>query len=55
MGFFDLGFSLVILALSGISAYAITPDHDDSIAAQEAQIEVVASLEAGNESVDPTE
>jgi len=55
MGFFDLGFSLAILALSGVSAYAITPDHDDSIAAQVAQIEVVANLEAGNGSVDPTE
>jgi len=52
MGFFDLGFSLALLALSGAFAYTITPDQDDSVAVQEPQIEVVANLESGNEKVD---
>jgi hypothetical protein len=48
-GFFDLGFSLAILALFGAFAYAVTPDQDARVAAQEAQTEVVANLEPGNE------
>ena len=48
-GFFDLGFSLAILALFGTFAYAITPDKGAMAAAQEAQTEVVANLEPGNE------
>ncbi len=31
-GFFDLGFSLAVLALAGAFAYAATPDQDDRIA-----------------------
>ena len=45
-GFFDLGISLAVLALSGAFAYAVTPDEGDRVAQQEPQIEVVASLEA---------
>ena len=45
-GFFDLGISLAVLALSGTFAYAVTPDEGDRVAQQEPQIEVVASLEA---------
>ncbi len=52
-GFFDLGFSLAFLALSGAFAYSIAPDQDDRVAVQEPKIEVVANLETGNESVDP--
>jgi hypothetical protein len=48
-GFFDLGFTLAFLALSGTFAYAVTPDQDDRVAQQEPQIEVVASLEAGQQ------
>lgn len=44
-GFFDLGFSLAVLALSGAFAYAITPDQDDKVAVQEPQIELVASYQ----------
>ena len=44
-GFFDLGFSLAVLALSGAIAYAATPDQDDRVAAQESQIEVVANYQ----------
>jgi len=51
-GFFDLGFSLAVLALSGAIAYAATPDQDDRVAVQEPQIEVVANLDSGNKSVD---
>ena len=50
-GFFDLGFLLALLALTGAFVYAATPDQDDSIAVQELQIEVVANLESGNETV----
>ena len=48
-GFFDLGISLAVLALSGTFAYAVTPYQDDRVAQQEPQIEVVASLEAGKQ------
>jgi hypothetical protein len=51
-GFFDLGFSLAVLALAGTFAYAATPDQDDRIAVQEPQIEVVANIESGSERVD---
>ena len=51
MGFFDLGFSLALLALSGSFAYATTPDEDNKVAAQEPQLEVVANLDTGNKSV----
>ena len=47
MGFFDLGFSLAVLALSGAFAYSMTPDQDDKVAVQEPQIEVVANYQAG--------
>lgn len=47
MGFFDLGFSLALLALFGSFAYAITPDRDDRVAVQEPQIEVVANYQEG--------
>ena len=49
LGFFDLGFSLAVLALFGTFAYAVTPDQDDKVAVQEPQIKVVANLEPGNE------
>ena len=52
MGFFDLGFTLAFLALSGAFAYSVAPDRDDKVAMQEPQIEVVANLEPGNENVD---
>ena len=52
-GFFDLGFSLALLALGGAFAYAATPDQDDRIAVQEPQIEVATNLETGNERFDP--
>ena len=45
MGFFDLGFSLALLALSGAFAYAMTSDEDDRVAVQEPQIVVVASTQ----------
>lgn len=48
-GFFDLGFSLAVLALFGAFAYAVTPDQDARVAAHETQTEVVANLEPGNE------
>ena len=48
-GFFDLGFSLAILALSGVLAYSATPDQDARVAAQEPQADVVANLEPGYE------
>ena len=51
-GFFDLGFSLALLSLTGAFTYAATPDQDDRIVVQEPQIEVVANLESANESVD---
>ena len=51
-GFFDLGLSLAVLALSGAFAYAATPDQDDRVAAQDPQVEVVASLEAGKQKTD---
>ena len=44
-GFFDLGFSLVFLALSGAFAYAMTPDQDDRVVAQEPQIELAANYQ----------
>jgi len=47
MGFFDLGFSLAVLALSGAFAYAMTPDQDDKVAVQEPQIKVVANYQEG--------
>ena len=50
-GFFDLGISLALLALSGTFAYAVTPDQGDKVAQQDPQIEVVASLEAGKQIV----
>ena len=49
-GFFDLGFSLAVLALTGTFTYAATPDQADRTASQEPQIEVAANLEPGNES-----
>lgn len=45
MGFFDLGFSLAVLALSGAFAYAMSPGQDDKVAVQEPQIKVVAYQE----------
>jgi hypothetical protein len=51
-GFFALGFSLALLALSGSFTYAVTPGQGDRTAVQEPQIEIVASLEPGNERVD---
>ena len=51
-GFFDLGISVAILALSGLFAYAVTPDQDDGMTMQETQVEVVANLETGSKSVD---
>lgn len=51
-GFFALGFSLALLALSGSFAYAVAPDQSDRTVVQEPQIEVVANLEPGNERVD---
>ena len=44
-GFFDLGFSMAVLALAGVFAYAVTPGDDARAAAQDPQIEVVANLE----------
>lgn len=44
-GFFDLGFSLAFLALSGAFAYAMTSDQDDRVAVQEPQIELVANYQ----------
>ena len=44
-GFFDLGFSLVVLALSGALAYAVTPDQEDRFAAQEPQVELAANYQ----------
>ena len=44
-GFFDLGFSLAVLALSGAFAYTVTPDQDDRLAAQHPQIELVSNLQ----------
>ncbi|MDH3635348.1 MAG: hypothetical protein OES20_11660 [Gammaproteobacteria bacterium] len=46
-GFFDLGFSLAILALFGAFAYAVTPDQDARVAVQQPQIEVVANYQEG--------
>lgn len=46
-GFFDLGFSLAVLALSGTIAYAATPDQDDRVAMQEPKTEVVAHYQEG--------
>lgn len=51
MGFFDLGISLGVMALFGAFAYAATPDQNDMVAVQEAQIEVVSNLEPGNANV----
>ena len=51
-GFFGLGFSLALLALSGSFTYAVTPDQGDMTAVQEPHVEVVANLEPGNERVD---
>jgi len=48
-GFFDLGFSLAILALFGTFTYTVTPDQDATVAVQQPQTEVVANLESGNE------
>ena len=52
MGFFDLGFTLAFLALSGAFAYSVAPDQEDRVAAQEPKTEVMANLETGNESVE---
>lgn len=52
MGFFDLGFSLALLALFGSFAYTATPDQDDRVAVQEPQFEVVANLDNGIGSAD---
>ena len=51
-GFFDLGFSMAILALSGTLAYSATPEQDDMVAVEDPQIEVVTSLETANTNVD---
>ena len=51
-GFFDLGFSIAVLALSGTLAYSATPERDDKVAAEAPQIEVVTSLETANTNVD---
>jgi len=50
MGFFDLGFSLALLALCGAFTYAVTPGEDDRAAVQEQQLEARANLDTGNES-----
>ena len=52
-GYFDLGISVAILALSGLFAYASTPEKEQVANVQEPQIEVVANLEAGTETLDP--
>lgn len=51
-GFFDLGFSLAVLALSGTIAYAVTPAEEDRTAAQDTQIEVAAGHSADNRGYD---
>ena len=51
-GFFDLGFSLAILALSGAFAYAVTPDSEATAVAQDTQIEITANLETENGNID---
>ena len=48
-GFFDLGLSLAILALSGATIHAVSPDQDARVTAQEPETEVVANMELGNE------
>jgi len=48
-GFFDLGFSLVVLALSGAVAYTVTPQQEDRLAVQEPQIELVANYQNSDE------
>lgn len=50
-GFFDFGFSLAVLALSGAFAYAATPAEEDRTATQDPQIQVVANLQADNKSL----
>ncbi len=47
-GFFDLGLSLAILALSGAFAYAVAPEQDDRLAAQDPQTQVVAENTTSN-------
>lgn len=47
-GFFDLGLSLAVLALSGTLAYAATPNQEDRTAQQDSQVEVVADVERGH-------
>ena len=51
-GFFDLGLSMAVLALSGTLAYSATPEQDDKVAVEDPQIEVVTSLESANTNVD---
>jgi hypothetical protein len=46
-GFFDLGFSLAILALFSAFAYTATPDQDATVAVQQPQTEVVANYQEG--------
>ncbi len=43
-GFFDLGLSVAILALSGAFAYTVAPEQDDRLATQDPQTEVVAEV-----------
>ena len=43
---------MAVLALAGIFAYTVTPDHDVSITTQETQIEVVANLEVEASDID---
>ncbi len=47
-GFFDLGLSLAVLALSGAFAYAVAPEQDDRLAAQDPRTEVVAEITTSN-------
>ena len=51
-GFFDLGFSLAVLALSGAFAVATTPAEDDDATVRDPQIEVVTEIETGNGNLD---
>lgn len=52
-GFFDFGFSLAILALTGAFAVATTPAEDDEVAPRDAQVEVLVNLEADHVGIVP--
>ncbi|TNF90956.1 MAG: hypothetical protein JSU67_10795 [Gammaproteobacteria bacterium] len=51
-GFFDLGFSMAVLALTGTLAYSATPEQDEKVAVEDPQIEVITGLETANTNVD---